>query len=111
MFNREQFLSDLRALDSLTEAIKHGPEHHIKHYLKEAQPYQARVDQVFAALDNIEKYQAALLRLAYDPNISEFSSDPNKSLFHVPYFALGGRMEAGKLLDTEDTLKARLLIE
>ena len=109
IFDRHAFLADIAALVKIQEKIKHSHVENKENLEEEAIIYLKRVEHVMQALEHIENYQQALFRLAYDTNVSEYSSNPHNSPFHIAYQALGGKIENGMLMDNKLTIAQKLI--
>jgi hypothetical protein len=109
-FDRSAFINDLLMVLRANEvaAALDTPDHHREQYVLQFQEHQKRIDKVFEILDRVEDMQSALLRICYDDQVSEVSSNLNNSPFHLAFFALGGKMEAGRLMDNEISIRQRI---
>jgi hypothetical protein len=50
----------------------------------------------------------ALIKIAFDPDVSDLSANPSHWASIIAYLALGGRIQGGKKLDTQNEVLERL---
>jgi hypothetical protein len=54
------------------------------------------------------EYEAALIKIAFDPDVSDLAGNPSLWASIIAFLALGGRIAGGKKIDTKDDVLNRL---
>lgn len=109
-FDKSQFIADVMQMQRIMERIEDPstPPHHIEGYTDQVLPVAKRVGDALALLERVDDMRDALLKIMYDSEVSELSSDPKHSPFHIAYQALGGEAIAGHLVHSEQTFRDQL---
>lgn len=57
---------------------------------------------------NNDAFEEALIKIAFDPDVSDLAGNPGLWSSTIAYLALGGRIEGGKKLDTKNEVLKQL---
>jgi hypothetical protein len=108
-FDLEKFKSDLNIIANLESCIAdpQTPAHHREVYITQLRTHQNAVSKLVDLIESADQMKDALMRIMFDPSVSNYSSNPHYCTYFVAYDALGGKMQAGVQLDDEQSLSIK----